>query len=189
MSPEDLVLTARGLRYRGRHWPCSIGHGGLSDNKREGDGATPTGKHRVVGMFYRPDRMAKPAPWAIPIHLPDLWSDDMTRLDYNHLVRAPYPHSHEKMRRADPLYDLVLITDWNWPDAIPGRGSAIFIHQWRRPHYPTEGCIALSRNHLIQIAKTLRPGTHLIVPRASSWQKYGPAAGVPNPNPLDRNQA
>ena len=31
------------------------------------------------------------------------------------------------------MYDLILLTDWNWPHADPGRGSAIFIHQWRRP--------------------------------------------------------
>jgi L,D-peptidoglycan transpeptidase YkuD (ErfK/YbiS/YcfS/YnhG family) len=37
-------------------------------------------------------------------------------------------------------------------------GSAIFIHQWRKPGYPTAGCIALSREHLWHIATTLRFG-------------------------------
>jgi len=30
----------------------------------------------IVAMFYRPDRMARPAPWAQPIGPSDLWSDD-----------------------------------------------------------------------------------------------------------------
>ena len=139
-----------------RHFACNVGRGGVTDNKREGDGATPRGQHRIVGMLYRPDRIAKPTDWALPIGYGDLWSDDPNHEDYNLMVRAPYPYSHEKLRRADPLYDLVLILDWNWPYAVKGRGSAIFIHQWRRPVYPTEGCVALSRRDLHWIAPRIK---------------------------------
>ena len=106
MTPFDLVLTPRGVRFAGRTLPGSIGKGGLSNTKREGDGATPRGVHRLVGMLYRPDRMAQPASWAVPIRPGDLWSDDVSDTDYNHMVRAPYAASHEVLRRADPLYDL-----------------------------------------------------------------------------------
>ncbi len=165
MTVDDLVLTPRGVRFAGQVFPCSIGKGGLSDAKREGDGATPIGVHQIVGMLYRPDRMTRPSPWAIPIGPRDLWSDDGQDSHYNHMVSAPYVYSHEKLRRADPLYDLVLITDWNWPNAVPGRGSAIFVHQWRRPGYPTEGCIAFRRDHLRWIAGRVSIGTRLIIPR------------------------
>ena len=158
-----MVLTPAGLRFRGEIYPCTIGKGGLSSRKREGDGATPRGTHRIVGMLYRPDRIARPAPWAVPIGPRDLWSDDPADRDYNLMVRAPYAASHERLRRADPLYDLVLLTDWNWPYPVKGRGSAIFIHQWRRPGYPTEGCIALSRGNLHRIAPLIRPQTRLII--------------------------
>ncbi len=164
MKPDDLVLTPRGLRFQGRYYPCSIGRSGVTGRKREGDGATPRGTHRLVGMLYRPDRMARPADWALPIGPCDLWSDDSGHEDYNMMVRAPYPHSHERLRRADPLYDLILLTDWNWPYAVKGRGSAIFLHQWRRPGYPTEGCIALSRANLHDIAPRITLQTRLIVP-------------------------
>lgn len=162
MTPDDLVLTPLGLRFRRRLYPCSIGRGGLSHCKHEGDGATPVGVLHVVGMFYRPDRMARPASWAQPIGPSDLWSDGPDDESYNLLVRKPYFHSHEVLRRADPLYDLILITDWNWPHATPGAGSCIFIHQWRRPHFPTEGCVALRRDHLIDIAGKISPGTRLL---------------------------
>lgn len=163
MTPNDLVLTPRGLRFRGRVFPCSVGRGGLSADKREGDGATPLGTHRLVGMLYRPDRMAPPANWALPIRPRDVWSDDPKAEDYNHIARAPYPHNHERLRRADPLYDLVILTDWNWPYAVPGRGSAIFIHRWRRPGYLTEGCIGLPPAALRWIAPRIGFGTRLIV--------------------------
>ncbi|MCG7520649.1 L,D-transpeptidase family protein [Ruegeria sp. Ofav3-42] len=166
MTPDDLVLTPRGVRFAGRVFPCSIGKGGLTDSKREGDGATPTGVHHVVGMLYRPDRLAAPTSWAIPIGPGDFWSDDSGDCQYNQMVSAPYAHSHEKLRRSDPLYDLVLITDWNWPNAVPGHGSAIFLHQWRRPGHPTEGCVAFRRDHLHWIARRIAPGTRLIIPRA-----------------------
>lgn len=164
MIPADMVLTKRGLRFAGRHWPCTLGRGGVSGDKREGDGATPVGMHRIVGLLYRPDRMAKPVDWAVPIRPGDLWSDDPGHEDYNLMVRAPYPYSHETLRRADPLYDLVLLTDWNWPHAEKGRGSAIFLHRWRRPGFPTEGCVAFRPDHLPRIVRLIRHETRLIVP-------------------------
>ena len=82
---------------------------------------------------------------------------------YNSLVQAPYRYSHEKLRRADPLYDLILLTDWNWPDAIPGKGSAIFIHRWRNPGHPTAGCVAFSDSDLHWIAARITPLSRLIV--------------------------
>lgn len=163
MTPDSLVLTKRGLRYAGRHWPCSIGKTGIRADKREGDGATPVGIHRIVGMYYRPDRVAQPQPWALPIGPRDLWSDASGQAGYNHHVRAPYAHSHECLRRADPLYDIVLVTDWNWPVARAGKGSAIFLHQWRRRGYPTEGCVAFRRDHLQDIAARIPLGAKLIV--------------------------
>ena len=165
MTPADLVVTPTGCRFLGRRFACTIGRGGVvdADRKREGDGATPRGVHRIVGMLYRPDRIAPPVDWAVPILPGDLWSDGVDDPDYNHMVRAPHPFSHEALRRADPLYDLVLITDWNWPHAKAGRGSAIFLHRWRRPGYPTAGCVAFAPQDLLWIARRLRPKTRLIV--------------------------
>lgn len=154
-----------GVRFLNRMFPCSIGRGGIvpARRKREGDGGTPTGVHRIVGMLYRPDRMAQPADWALPIGPMDLWSDDPKDPDYNLMVRPPHGFSHEKLRRADPLYDLVILTDWNWPMAVPGRGSAIFLHRWRRPGYPTAGCVAFAPQDLLWIARRITYGTRLIV--------------------------
>ncbi len=163
MTSDDLVLTPKGMRFQGRIWPCTIGKGGLCPNKQEGDGATPTGHHQIIGMLYRPDRIAQPTNWAKPIGPRDLWSDASGDPSYNKMVRTPYTPSHEKLRRADPLYDLVILTNWNWPNAIENRGSAIFIHQYRRPGYPTEGCIAFSRAHLHRIARRITKRTRLIV--------------------------
>jgi len=164
VTANDLVVTRRGLRFRGRHFPCTIGRNGISDNKREGDRATPAGLHHITGALYRPDRIARPCTWAQPILPGDLWSDDSRDPAYNTLVRAPHQYRHETLRRADPLYDLILLTDWNWPHADPAKGSAIFIHRMRKPGHPTEGCIGLPAPALLWITANLWPGMRLIVP-------------------------
>jgi len=165
VKAEDIVAGPMGARFLGRRFACSIGRGGIvpPGQKREGDGATPAGTHRIVGMLYRPDRLTRPADWALPIGPADLWSDDPDDDDYNHLVRAPHGFSHERLRRSDPMYDLIVITDWNWPDALSGRGSAIFLHQWRRMGAPTAGCVAFSRRDLHWIASHITHKTRLIV--------------------------
>lgn len=167
MKSSDLVVTRWGTRFLGRNFPSAIGRGGVvaARDKREGDGASPAGTHRIVGMLYRPDRLARSAvpDWALPISPGDLWSDDPRDPDYNLMVRAPHRWSHENLRRPDPLYDLILLTDWNWPYAVPGRGSAIFLHSWRRPRWPTAGCVAFARHDLLWIANRIRPETRLIL--------------------------
>ena len=165
VKPWDLVVTRWGARFMGRRFPCVVGRGGIvpASRKREGDGATPDGAHRIVGALYRPDRMARPRDWALPIGPVDLWSDDPADPDYNKMVRAPHPYSHENLRRADPLYDLVLLTDWNWPMSVPGRGSAIFVHSWRRLLFPTAGCVGFARNDLLWIARRLTYESRLII--------------------------
>ena len=165
MSTADLVLTPTGVRFAGRNLPVSIGRAGVATKKREGDGATPSGHHRIIGLLYRPDRIAKGLlpPWAQPIHLEDRWCDLSGHPHYNTLTRKPFGKSAERLRRSDPLYDLILPLDWNWPNAVPGMGSAIFIHQWRRPGYPTAGCLAFSRRDLMFIARHAAPGTSVII--------------------------
>jgi L,D-peptidoglycan transpeptidase YkuD (ErfK/YbiS/YcfS/YnhG family) len=161
-----MVVTRWGARFMGRRFPCSVGRGGIAPGKTEGDGVSPAGAWRIVGAGYRPDRMrAMTVPFRLKaIGIFDIWSDDPADPSYNHGLRAPgYPFSHEKLRRADPLYDLVLISDWNWPDAQPGRGSAIFIHQWRKPRFPTAGCIAFSRADLAWIASRWRADVRVFV--------------------------
>jgi L,D-peptidoglycan transpeptidase YkuD (ErfK/YbiS/YcfS/YnhG family) len=165
MSRHDLFISPSGARFLNRRFACTIGRSGFTEDKREGDGATPLGIHKIVGMLYRPDRIAAAAlpDWALPIRLGDLWSDDSNDPDYNTMVAAPHPYRHEKLRRADPLYDLILITDWNWPYATAGQGSAIFLHRWRGPCYPTAGCVAFAPENLLWIAGRLRPQSRLVI--------------------------
>ncbi len=162
---KDLKLTPLGLRVGNKLLPCVIGKNGISKFKREGDGKTPTGTHQIVGMLYRPDKISQPRKWALPIRPRDIWSDDVKDPNYNLMGNSSSLFGHEQLFRSDSIYDLILITNWNWPYAVKGRGSAIFIHSWRKHASPTEGCIALSRDNLLKVAKFVDFGSRLIVPK------------------------
>ncbi len=162
----DMVVTRWGARFMGRRFPVSIGRGGITEDKREGDGASPAGIWHLMMGGYRADRMVPPR-GAIPLGAigpADIWADDPEDLDYNRWLRSSdYPFSHERLRRADPLYDIVLVSDWNWPVALPGRGSAIFVHHWRRPRYPTAGCLAFRPDHLRWIVEHWQRDSRIIL--------------------------
>ena len=161
----DIIVTRMGAWFMGRRIPCTIGRGGVSRAKREGDGATPAGMHGFVGLLYRPDRVARAQlpDWAVAIRKDDGWSDDPRDEDYNLIIRRPHPYGHERLWRADRLYDVVLLTNWNWPYAVRGAGSAIFVHRWRGPGHRTAGCVAFAPADLLWIARRIRHHTRLIV--------------------------
>lgn len=58
--------------------------------------------------------------------------------------------SSEKMR-AEPLYEIGLVVNHNFPQPKPGKGSAIFFHIWRNCNAGTAGCTAMSHDQLERI--------------------------------------
>ena len=165
----DLAILPGYARYRGRRFPCAVGRGGIGLKRAEGDGLTPTGTWRIGEVWYRPDRVAAPR-FAGPLRRigpRDIWSDDPRDPAYNLAGRAPdHPFSHEYLRRADPLYDMIAVLDYNWPLATPGMGSAIFLHVWRKPRHPTAGCIAFAPDVLRRILETWQPDARVVVSAA-----------------------
>ena len=144
---------------------ASIGRSGLAALKREGDGASPRGRFRIVGGFYRPDRFGtRPRSGVplVPLQPDDGWCDDPADRNYNRPVRRPYPRSHEAMWRDDHAYDVVLILDFNLMPRIRNGGSAIFFHLARADFRPTAGCLALSRADMLKLLPRLTTRTVIV---------------------------
>ena len=156
----DLLVGRWGARFLDRTFPCAVGRGGIGTKRGEGDAVTPAGAHRVERVLYRSDRVAAPGKAIRPR---DGWSDDPADPAYNCPVRRPHRFGHEALRRADPQYDLVGVLDWNRRPVVPARGSAIFLHVWRRPRYPTAGCIAFRRGDLAFILRHLGRRARVVV--------------------------
>jgi L,D-peptidoglycan transpeptidase YkuD (ErfK/YbiS/YcfS/YnhG family) len=91
----------------------------------------------------------------------DGWCDAPGDPQYNTLVRLPFAGSHERMWRADRLYDLVLVIGYNDDPVVPGKGSAMFLHLARPDFGPTEGCVALTLGDALAALALLREGDRI----------------------------
>ncbi|MGE3529165.1 MAG: L,D-transpeptidase [Methyloceanibacter sp.] len=144
---------------------AALGRGGIATLKREGDGGTPRGRFPVREVLYRADRGMAPRTRlslrAIRDH--DGWCDDPADVNYNRLVRLPSRRSAEGLKRADRLYDVVIVLGYNDVPRVRGKGSAIFIHLARPGLTPTEGCIALTRRDLALLLAYLGPRSTIMI--------------------------
>lgn len=154
------VLSGAGLTL-----PCALGRAGLTRFKREGDGATPTGRFELLHGLWRADRALPPtAALALrPIRRDDGWCDDVTDGRYNRPVRLPFAGSHEDLMRDDRLYDVVIVLDANVRHRIIGRGSALFFHIARDGFAPTAGCVALAPSAMRRLLARLGSRTVMTI--------------------------
>ena len=157
----DLLVGKWGAQIKGYHFPCSVGRSGIGKKTQEGDGITPEGTWDLVFFMGRTDRLCPNI--AQKINIRDVWSDDSLDPEYNHLRKPNNKFSGERLWRSDPIYDLIGVTNFNWPNAVPGAGSAIFLHTWRKPRHPTEGCVAFSLNDLKMVLKLWEPRSRVII--------------------------
>jgi L,D-peptidoglycan transpeptidase YkuD (ErfK/YbiS/YcfS/YnhG family) len=165
LSPIELIEVTQDGRLV---WPggairCALGRSGVTRDKREGDGATPAGLFPLRALWYREDRVGRP-PTALArfrILPEDGWCDDPADPAYNRPVKLPYPGRHERLHRADGLYDLVVPLGYNDDPIVPGRGSAIFLHVCRPDYGPTEGCVAIPCDDLLPLVARCGPQTRI----------------------------
>lgn len=163
----DIHVSEQGLTMPdGRVVKCAIGRGGIHKTKREGDGVTPVGDWPLRYGYYRADRLGT-APQThlsmTPIQPDDGWCDAPDDANYNKAVKKPYAASHEDMWREDELYDIVVVLGHNDDPPVPGNGSAIFLHVARPGYKPTEGCVALPRETLVELLNACKAGDRMAI--------------------------
>ena len=165
------VRASPGIRTRGvllaGHLaiPVALGRGGILTNKREGDGATPRGRFRLVRLWWRPDRSPRPAT-ALPsrrIGPQDAWCEDPSDRRYNRHVRVSADSAGDRLRRTDHLYDFIIEISHNARPRVTRRGSAVFIHVARPGFAPTAGCVAMTRSRIRHLLQRVGPKTHIVI--------------------------
>lgn len=159
LAKSDAATTGF-LTYKNLHFPAALGKRGVRARKKEGDGTTPMGAWNCTKVYYRPDRVRRPATTLVaePIRRDFGWCDAPGDRNYNRKVTMPYSASAESLWRDDHLYDVIVILDYNTKPRSRSRGSAIFLHVARPSLAPTEGCIAMKREHLLRLLRMLSPG-------------------------------
>jgi len=183
------IMQAGNLRL-----PCVFGRGGLSPRKREGDNATPLAGMAILAGFCKKRQSLLP-PCGLRLRrlrADDGWCDAPADANYNRPVRLPYKSSAERLARADNIYNIAFVLDWNMKPRIKGRGSAVFLHLARAKNltdteapaghcnskaaqaparhshatsrfHPTAGCIALPWQAMRQLIPLLHKGTLITI--------------------------
>jgi L,D-peptidoglycan transpeptidase YkuD (ErfK/YbiS/YcfS/YnhG family) len=138
-------------------FPVALGRGSIRTNKREGDGATPRGRFKLLRLWWRADRLPRPKT-SLPLRLirkDDGWCEDPSDRNYNRTVKLSPTSTADRLWRDDHLYDLIIELDHNTRPRIPYRGSAVFIHFARKDFTPTAGCVALKHGDLQKLLARL----------------------------------
>jgi len=166
LADASLVYRDGMLSWAGGTTRAAIGRGGVTDHKKEGDGATPAGVFSLVEAFYRADRVTPPPQTRLPLRAlspSDGWVDDPADGNYNRLVTLPYPADAEAMWLADAVYDVVVVIGFNMKPVVAGAGSAIFLHIARPDFSATAGCVAVDQATLLKLMPLLGPASTITI--------------------------
>ena len=142
---------------------CCIGKNGLTKNKREGDKKTPKGTFGIERLYYRKDRLKKPISSLKQVEIKENlgWCDDIYfPKKYNKLIKTEKKIKHEKLKRKDHKYDLLIPIKYNFKKPISGLGSCIFIHL-TKDYKPTAGCVALKKNDFLIMLKLIKKNSKI----------------------------
>jgi L,D-peptidoglycan transpeptidase YkuD (ErfK/YbiS/YcfS/YnhG family) len=152
----------------GGPWGARVGRNGLSDHHVEGDGTTPTGAYGLGPVVYgvAPDPGVR-----YPYHrlvCGDWWDENSASPGYNTFQHVPCgakpsfarPGDYE-LRLSKRAYRHFIPIRYNTDPAVPGRGSAIFLHDdWGSP---THGCITIAASRLETVLRWLRPAAKPLI--------------------------
>ena len=90
-----------------------------------------------------------------------VWCDDIRYpKKYNKLIKIEKKIRHEKLKRKDYKYDLLIPIEYNFKRPITGMGSCIFIHLTKN-YIPTAGCIGISEKDFLILIKLINKNTKI----------------------------
>jgi L,D-peptidoglycan transpeptidase YkuD (ErfK/YbiS/YcfS/YnhG family) len=144
-----------------------LGANGLSAHRREGDGTTPLGTFAIGPTVYGLDSNPGVRLHYHRLRCGDWWDGDAASPDYNtfqHVAcgRAPpFGGDSEALWRSVVAYREFAFIEYNTAPAVPGLGSAIFLHD--DTGRPTNGCVSLARGELLSVLRRLRPGASISI--------------------------
>jgi len=146
------------------NFKCSLGKGGTTNKKIEGDLKTPLGKYEIGPLYYRADKIQKIKTKLNKIKITKKfgWCNDINSKKYNKKIKITKKYRHEKLFRNDYKYDLLIPIKYNYEKTIKGKGSAIFLHLTKN-YKPTAGCVAISKNDFFILLKLINKKTKIII--------------------------
>ena len=157
------VKNKHTLQVEDFRFKCCIGKEGTTKNKKEGDKKTPKGIFEIENLYFRKDRIKKPKTLikCIEIKKEMGWCDDIRFPEkYNKLLKIKKNTKHEKLKRNDHKYDLIVPIKYNFKKPVIGLGSCIFMHLTEN-YNSTAGCIALKKKDFLIMLKLIKKKTKI----------------------------
>ena len=149
------------LRFSTDGW---LGKSGFRKDKREGDGATPSGVYTFGRAFGNADDPGALLPYT-RISPNDVWVDDPNSKFYNQWARSGMPDadwsSAERLANFGKQYKYVATINYNTAPIVPGKGSAIFLHV--AAGGPTAGCVAVSEAAMVFFLGFIEKDTRIVL--------------------------
>src|SRR6202045_717759 len=171
--PLPLVRIRAAAGDRSRGWltaggqtiKVALGRGGITANKREGDGGTPKGTFRPRRVWWRADRHPRPRTFLAvrAIGPADAWCEDPSSRHYNQPVRGDSTGGGDRLKRDDHLYDFIVEIDHNSSPRIKGRRIAVFLHLARENFGPTAGCVSMTKSAMLRLLARIGPDTKIVI--------------------------
>ena len=148
-------------------YPARLGKNGLSANRREGDGTTPTGTFRIGRTMYGKEANPGVRFQYRRLRCGDWWDEDPTSPTYNTFQhvrcgqKPPFGGASEGMWEQPRPYPYLAVIEYNTRPVVPGKGSGMFLHA--QTGGPTIGCISLRKDQLRDVLRWLRPGAAPVI--------------------------
>ena len=146
--------------------PCNVGRKGFAPygKKAEGDKKSPTGIYTITHYFSKFPKFEANLE-KIKVTSKTIWVDDPKDKMYNKYCEQndANPKQGEKLIRKDGQYDYVMVINYNTEKPVRGKGSAIFFHVWTRPGGGTAGCVAVEKQHILNIFKWIDAEKHPMI--------------------------
>jgi len=143
-----------------------LGRSGVSNDKMEGDGATPFGIYTFGRAFGAADDPGSILNYT-KITENDVWVDDVNSKYYNQWNFMDNPdadwNSAELLYKYQVEYKYTLTINYNTDPIIPGKGSAIFLHV--STDRPTAGCISVPENVMVSLLRFVDENTKIAIMR------------------------
>ncbi|MDR6096014.1 L,D-transpeptidase family protein [Stenotrophomonas sp. SORGH_AS_0321] len=175
---QAFARTDHGWKPEGAAFDVALGRSGSAwgiglhpatdalPSKREGDGRSPAGVFALGTAFGYAAQADTALPWQ-PMQESSYCMDVPDSPYYNRIVDAgrvgaeAVEGSTEPMRldlhnHGDVRYQQGFVINHN-PRNVPGQGSCIFAHLWRREGEATAGCTAMTAAHMQQLLAWLDP--------------------------------
>jgi L,D-peptidoglycan transpeptidase YkuD (ErfK/YbiS/YcfS/YnhG family) len=154
-----------------------LGKNGLSANRREGDGTTPTGTYRIGRTMYGNEANPGVRFRYRRLRCGDWWNEDPSSPTYNSFqhvacgTKPPFGGGSEGMWQQPRPYPYLAVVEYNMRPVVPGRGSGIFLHA--QTGGPTIGCISLRKDQLRAVLRWLRPAAAPVIAIGTRAQLRG----------------